>query len=299
MFSKLRVRKITILIISSKKDPAGCNIKKGLLKHSEWKEINSFEENPAYQNSIMKNIVMITIKDRTIRHENLDEQVKNQLGIQPKQAVFITRHRSKTGEPTLTTHPIGNYGKAEFGGRDKTLSPSSPRLMTELLRIIKNNSTMVKTYHKVCFEVTHHGPYMSIPTFFAEVGSSEEEWKKQAPADIIAKSLLDLFENYFYEEDLPKDIPVLVGIGGGHYAPRFSDIVFEKKASFGHMIPSYHIDAGNINGEMFEEAIRKTPGLKGVYIHKKSLKKSLVSEYKRWFKEHNISVVSSKELENL
>ncbi len=242
---------------------------------------------------------MITINDKTIRHENLEEEVKKQLDIKPKQAVFITRHRSKTGKPTLTTHPIGNFGKAEFGGKNRTVSPSSPRLMTELLQLIKKNSEEAKTYHDICFEVTHHGPYMSIPTLFTEVGSNQEEWEKQPPADIIAKSLLDLFENYFYEEDLPNDIPVFLGIGGGHYAPRFTDIVFEKKAAFGHMIPGYHIDAGNIDGEIFGEAIKKTPNLSGVYIHKKSLKKSLVTEYKKWFKDHDINVISSKELDDL
>ncbi len=293
------MRTITVLIISSNEDPAGCNIKKGLLKQTQWKEINRFEENPVYQHSNMDNLVMITINDRTIRHENLEEQVQKQLRIKPKQAVFITRHRSKTGEPTLTTHPIGNYGIAEFGGKDRTLSPSSPRLMTELLRTIKKNATNAKTYPEICFEVTHHGPHTNIPTLFAEVGSNQEEWEKQPPADIIAKSLLNLFENYFYEEDLPKDIPVLLGIGGGHYTPRFSDIVFEKKAAFGHMIPGYHIDAGNIDGEMFEKAIDATPNLYGVYIHKKSLKKSLVTEYKKWFKDHDINVISSKELEDL
>ena len=291
------MRRITVLIISSNEDPAGCNIKKGLLKKTEWKEINTFEENPVYQHQNMDELVMITINDSTIHHENLEEQVKKQLGINPKQAIFITRHRSKTGEPTLSTHPIGNYGKAEFGGKNKTLPPSSPRLMTELLRKIKKNSK--ETYHKVCFEVTHHGPYMSIPTLFTEVGSNQEEWGKQAPADIIAKSLLDLFESYSYEEELPKDIPVLLGIGGGHYAPRFTDIVLEKKAAFGHMIPGYHIDAGNIDGEMFEKAVNSTPDLYGVYIHKKSLKKSLVTEYKKWFKDHDINVISSKELDDL
>ena len=166
---------ITVLIVSSNEDPAGCNIRKGLLKQSEWREIGTFEENPVHQNESFDELIMITINDRTIRHENLEEQVKNELKIESKQAVFITRHRSKTGEPTLTTHPIGNYGIAEFGGKDKTVSPSSPRLMTELLRTIKKNATSAKTYHKVCFEVTHHGPDLTIPTLFTEVGSTEEE----------------------------------------------------------------------------------------------------------------------------
>ena len=33
---------------------------------------------------------------------------------------------------------------------------------------------------------------MNIPTIFVEVGSNEEEWKKQEPANIVAKSILEL-----------------------------------------------------------------------------------------------------------
>jgi D-aminoacyl-tRNA deacylase len=247
----------------------------------------------------MKDVVIVTINDRKITHENLEKEVEEKLGIKPKQAIFLSRHRSKTGEPTLTTHPIGNYGESQFGGKTKTLSKSSPKLMTSLLRIIKKNAEQAKLYHKVCLEVTHHGPYMTIPTLFVEVGSTEEEWKKQEPANVVAKSVLQLLDSYHYEEDFPDEMPVLVGIGGGHYAPRFTDVILEKKAAFGHMIPTYHIEAGNIDGEMFEKTLQATPNVKGVYIHRKSLKKSQVSEYKNWFQNRGISVISSKELADL
>jgi D-aminoacyl-tRNA deacylase len=171
--------------------------------------------------------------------------------------------------------------------------------MTNLIRIIKENVKKAKLYHKVCLEVTHHGPYMTIPTLFVEVGSTEEEWKKLEPAKVVAKSVLKLLESYHYEEDVSNNYTVLIGIGGGHYAPRFTDIIFEKKAAFGHMIPSYQIEEGNIDGDMFEKALQATPNVKGVYIHRKSLKKSQVSEYKNWFKNRGIPVVSSKELTNL
>lgn len=169
--------------------------------------------------------------------------------------------------------------------------------MTHLFRIIKKNAELAKTYHQICFEVTHHGPYMRIPTLFAEVGSTEEEWNKKAPAKIIGKSVIELLKQYRYEEDMPKDIPVFIGIGGGHYAPRFTDVVLEKKAAFGHMIPTYQIK--NINDEILTKALEATPNANGVYIHKKSLKKSQVTEYRKWFEEKNIPVISSKELKDL
>jgi len=290
---------MTVLIISSTIDPASANIKKSLLEQSIWDESGTFNGNAVYYHSIMKDVMIVTISDSKILHENLDKEVKDALGTEPEQAIFISRHTSKTGKPTLTVHPIGNYGKAEFGGKSKILTNTSPHLMTHLLRLLKKNAKQAKLYHKVCFEATHHGPYLDIPTLFIEVGSNEEEWKKQEPAAVVAKSVLELLDSYHYEEDFSDEMVVLLGVGGGHYAPRFTDVALEKKAAFGHMIPMYQIDAGNIDDEMFEQALQKTPNVKGAYIHKKSMKKSQVTEFKNIFEKKGIPVISSKELESL
>ena len=293
------MKNISVLIVSSNEDIASTNIKKGLLEHSKWDEIDTFFNNPVFKNSSIKDVIIVTINDSKIRHENLEKEISEKLGLKPKLAIFASRHRSKTGEPTLTTHPIGNFAEAKFGGKTKTLVESSPKLMTQLLRIINKNTQKAKLYHKVCFEVTHHGPYMNIPTIFAEVGSNEEEWKKQEPANIISKSILELLTLYLYEEEITDDIPVLIGIGGGHYAPRFTDIVLEKNVAFGHMIPTYQIDSGNIDEEIFEKTIKATPEVKGVYLHKKELKKSQVTQYKKWFEKRGIPAISSKDLVDL
>lgn len=290
---------ITVLIISSKIDSASENMKKGLLEKSLWDEIDTFNGNKAYRNSNMNDVIIVTINDNKIKHENIENEVKEKLKINPKVAIFLSRHRSKTGEPTLTTHPIGNFTEALFGGIEKTLSISSPKLMTQFLRIMKKNADKNKLYHNICFEVTHHGPYMSIPTFYIEVGSTDEEWIKQKPANILAESLLQLLEKYHYEDDFKDDIPVLVGVGGGHYAPRFTDVALEKKIAFGHMIPNYQIKKGVINEEMIEKTIKATPNFNGIYIHKKSMKKSEVTTLKNWFKEKDIKVFSSLELPTL
>ena len=293
------MRSITILIISSNLDQASKNMKKGLLEQSKWEEINIFDGNGVYRNLIMKDVIIVTINDKKITHENIEQEVEQKLKIKPRQAIFLSRHTSKTGKPTLTTHPIGNYAEARFGGKEKTLSMSSPKLMTHLLRIIKKNADMNKLYHQLCFEVTHHGPYMSIPTFFVEIGSTEEEWKKQEIANILAKSVLQLLEKYHYEDDFKEEIPVLIGFGGGHYAPRFTDVALEKNVAFGHMIPNYQIKKGVINDEMIEKTINATPNFDGMYIHRKSMKKSEVTKLKNWFKEKDINVFSSKELADL
>ncbi|MFA5103044.1 MAG: D-aminoacyl-tRNA deacylase [Candidatus Thermoplasmatota archaeon] len=287
---------MTVLIISSTEDPASTHIKNSLLEQTTWEEQGMFYQTPVFRHSAMKNLIMVTIPDKKIRHEHIDTEVQEQLHITPKVAIFLSRHRSKTGEPTLTVHPIGNFGEAQFGGQPKTLIPAAPRMMTHLLRLMKKNLQSTDLAYKVCYEVTHHGPFLKIPTLFAEVGSTEVQWQQKEPACVIATSLLELLQTYQYEEEFPKDIPVLLGLGGGHYAPRFTDIAFQRNAAFGHMIPSYHIDAGVIDWEIIQKAIQATPDLRGVYLHKKALKKSQVTSYKQLFNDHDIPILSSADL---
>jgi len=234
---------MTVLMISSTEDPASINIKNSLLEQTAWEEHGTFYNTPVFRHTTMKNLVIVTVPDKKIRHENIDNEVKEQLHLDPRIAIFLSRHRSKMEQPTLTVHPIGNYGDAEFGGQPKTLVPAAPRMMTHLLRLIKKNLQPTDLKYQVCYEVTHHGPFLKIPTLFVEVGSTEVQWQQKEPASIIATSLLELLTTYNYEEEFPKDIPVILGIGGGHYAPRFTDVAFQKKIAFGHMIPSYHIDS--------------------------------------------------------
>jgi D-aminoacyl-tRNA deacylase len=287
---------MVVLIVSSTEDPASTNMKTSLLEQTPWEEFGVFYEATAYRHATMKDVVLVTIPDRKIRHENIDTEVHDQLHLNPRIAVFLSRHRSKMEEPTLTVHPIGNYGAAEFGGQPRALIPAAPRFMAHLLRLIKKHLQTTDMQYHVCYEVTHHGPYLNIPTLFAEVGSTEHQWREKKPAEIIAVSLLELLSSCHYEQDFPTTIPVLLGIGGGHYAPRFTDVVFERNASFGHMIPTYQIDAGAINDEMMEQAMKATPNLTGVYLHKKALKKSQITEYKQWFQARDVQVVSSNEL---
>jgi D-aminoacyl-tRNA deacylase len=290
---------MTVLIISSAEDPASTHIKNSLLEQTTWEEQGIFYNTPVFRNTSMKNLVLVTIPDKKIRHENIDIEVQEQLHIEPKIAIFLSRHRSKTGEPTLTVHPIGNFSDAQFGGQPKTIVPAAPKMMTHLLRLIKKNLQSTDLDYKVCYEVTHHGPFLQIPTLFTEVGSTEVQWQQKEPASIIATSLLELLRTYQYEEDFPKDSPILLGIGGGHYAPRFTDIALQKKVAFGHMIPSYKIDEGTIDDEILEKTILATPNLTAVYLHKKDLKKSQVTYYRNWFEKKGISLISSTELPDL
>ncbi|HEX16938.1 MAG TPA: transposase [Thermoplasmatales archaeon] len=288
---------MSILILSSTEDPASTNMKRFLLENLEWNDIGEIYSNRAYR-CRDTDAFLVTINDPLIYHEEVDEEIREHLGIDFGLMIVLSRHRSKTEEPTLTTHPIGNFGKAEFGGRDKTLVKTSPRMMTQFLRLLKEEARKRKLYHRVSFEVTHHGPFVSTKTFFVEVGSNEREWNNPSAVEAVANSVKELLLNFRSEEDLPS-YPVLIGVGGGHYAPRFSDLAFEKRVAFGHMIPNYQVEAGNIDDAMIRKCIDATPGFEGVYIHRKGLKKSRAKELEMGLKEMGVRIYRSDDLEDL
>ena len=103
--------------------------------------------------------------------------------------VFLSRHKAASGRPSLTVHPIGNWGAADYGGKEGEISGATPEWMTGLLLNIRKNRI---PGYDVCFEATHHGPLLETPTMFLEIGSSESEWEKMEPAEALIKSLLEL-----------------------------------------------------------------------------------------------------------
>jgi D-aminoacyl-tRNA deacylase len=129
--------------------------------------------------------------------------------------------------------------------------------MSSLLRRLRKEADGLD--YEVTFEVTHHGPYLETPTLFIEIGSSEATWEAPEAGQAIARSLLNVQLS---------DYPVAMGIGGGHYAPRFSESSLAKKIDFGHMLPNYAFDLSD--REALADMIRR--GMEGsgasmAYVH--------------------------------
>ena len=58
---------------------------------------------------------------------------------------------------------------------------------------------------------------------------------------------------------------VAIGLGGGHYAPRFTDLALDDDTAFGHMIPDYQLK--HIDESMVQTAIDATPDVTAAYLH--------------------------------
>ena len=270
-------------IIRSMEDAASKNIIEKLLSLGEWVESHEFNGSPTYIN---EEKIIVTINDRHIFREELDAEIIDTLGIDIDVMIYASRHTAASGKKTLTVHPLGNFHDAKFGGEKETLVPAAPHLMTQALRQLAENARDITDYG-VSFEVTHHGPRLETPTFYIEIGSSESDWGDERAGEAIAKTLSSLEAvNY----------PVAIGVGGGHYAPRFSEVVLKNKISMGHMIPNYAIEG--IKNEMYTQALEKSSA-ELVYIHRKSMKKPLYRKLKQYFESLDLMVVREKDLEDL
>lgn len=270
------------LIIISKNDTASLNISRNLLGLANWTKEGEFLENPVFRKD---EFLMATIDDEHLHHNNVDKEFHESAGIEPEIVIFASRHRSESGLRSLTVHTPGNFSTAELGGKSEELVQSCPLHITSALRNLSLSGKELD--HKISFEATHHGPYLETPAFYIEIGSDESCWVEEAAGKAIAEAILAI---------KPEDEPIAVGVGGGHYAPRMTDVALESKLSFGHIVPSYALE--NIKERMLRKAIEKTPGAEYVYFHRKAMKKPQYRELKGWFEDNGLIALSQKDIES-
>jgi D-aminoacyl-tRNA deacylase len=237
-----------ILLIASDKDIASLNIKEQILNNYPFsKTEKTFEQNPIYTADINdKKVTLVTLKEESVNAQDLPDKVSN-----AKLIVFISRHSSQSGKPTLTVHAPGNFGEAELGGLPKTLSVAPAVAMQTALKVLLRYKETFCLDYEVSFECTHHGPSLSVPTMFIELGSCSAQWSDLKAAEAVAHSAMSAIANFA----VPQNSAVL-GIGGTHYNQRFTLMALVGEAAFGHMIPKYAVHL--LDSEMLSQCVEKT-----------------------------------------
>lgn len=271
------------LLVCSEPDTPSVNMKAALLRKGEWEDGGS-DGSASYL--LSERYIMMTVPGLHIYAEDADSVARKIADFD--NMVFLSRHKAVSKMPTLTVHPVGNYKTADFGGRNGTLCPASPHLMSATLRAMQDlNDTDVYT---VSFEVTHHGPFTETPAFFIEIGSDESHWGDLHAAEILTDALL--------AAEADGDNLTAIGVGGGHYAPRFSEVALSHRIDFGHMIPKYQIDGSDDDEivRMIKQASEMT-GTKVAYVHKKSLKGPEERRVRALMESEGMETVSSKDLD--
>jgi len=269
--------------VTSSEDNASMNIRARLLEKPSWTECGEFDGNPAL---VKEDFLMVQVNKIHLDEDYVDDRVKQKLGKEVEVVIFASRHRAESRIPTLTVHPIGNYSSADFGGKPGTLCKSSPQLMTSALRSLASNAKGMG--FNVSFETTHHGPSVSSPAFYIEIGSYEELWGREDAAEAIAKSVMGVKD---------EGHPVVVCAGGGHYAPRFTEVALSKKVAIGHMAANYALD--HLDENMIRQMAEKSGGAKKVYFHRKGMPKPAYRALKERFSACGLEEISSNDLEPL
>lgn len=275
------------LLVCSEADNASVNIRDRILELEDFLHEGDFDGHPVLR---LDDMVMVTIRDLHIYAEDIDMRVYEELDIKPEVIIFLSRHRAASAIPTLTVHPIGNHGDADFGGMERTLVPASPYLMTSMLRCLTKEAANLD--YLVSFEVTHHGPHLSSPAIYIEIGSDESMWDDEKAAAAIARTVLHAgVERH----------PLVIGIGGGHYAPRFTEVALTRKVSFGHMVPNYALKGSDDSStkEILLRALEKSEDASMAYIHKKSMKRSEATSLRNMLSDMGVEVVEGKDLDPL
>lgn len=279
-----------IVLLASDQDMAAMNIYSRLLEMAQWEEVAKFHDHPVLK---LGTTLLFKTSRKMLDYDGFDADiVSSGLVADPEAFIILSRHASESGKATLTAHPIGNYNDAQYGGRQKTLVPVAPRLMTEAIRRLKANASDAKLEgFDISFEATHHGPFVECPVMFIEIGSEASKWCQEAPGRVAARTVLDLLE----ATAPAQPYPVAIGMGGGHYAPRITDVALGYKISFGHIIPNHALGSD----EVVDMALRWTPGASVVYFHKKAMKGAQYRHFKDLFVARGIRAVDSEDLERL
>ncbi|BAF23502.1 D-aminoacyl-tRNA deacylase [Oryza sativa Japonica Group] len=186
-----------------------------------------------------------------VEEDDLDLRWEAATGERVSEVVLLSRHTAVSNRPALTVHPIGvphlrdGVDVPPQGGRPGWAAPPNPRIgpWLRLLRRIAADRGLVPEF-EITLEGTHHGPVTNTPTLFVEIGSTEEYWGRQDAADAVALLLwkgLGLGEEESVGNWHGNGEKVLLGIGGGHYAPRHMDIVTKDGVWVGHLLSGYSL----------------------------------------------------------
>ncbi len=269
------------MLVCSRVDPASVNLRDRLLEQGDWERTNrTFRGHAVWSQS---EAILLEVEGPSIHDEALDGDL-HALGLPLRDVWFLSKHRAESGHPSLTVHPIGNHGEAKFGGRAHTPSPAAARDMGALLRRLRHHRDAAGLPHSVTYEATHHGPLMSLPTLFVEIGSDEAWYTDRKGAEAVAGAIQDVLRG-----EGKSTGPVLVGVGGGHYAPRQTDIALAGRADFGHLVPAHALPE-DATRDVLAKAIAATPGCDAVHVHKKGLKGPQRSRVLAWCGEIGIKV---------
>ena len=247
------------LLLASKADNSSVNLHEAVVGLGGWDAPEILPHGLLIRHSTQP-VHLLLIEKLHIYADGIDIIHEKETAKTVDEVLVLSRHAAKSGLPSLTVHAIGvpgeiPHGEEGFAGGIKGIAvPPSPRFSAiySALREESSKSELADEF-EVSLETTHHGPVLTKPTLYLEIGSTESEWIRKDAAMLwaaVISRVLGLSDKspegeWFGEGD------VMIGLGGGHYAPRHSDIAIRSGLPFGHLLANYAL--------IFDEENKESP----------------------------------------
>jgi D-aminoacyl-tRNA deacylase len=277
-----------VIIIISKFDEAGMNMYNAINKIIPLNDKETLKPNESWPSGIYETQ---TPKDESFKILFIDHSQINtdylEGFLETKLVIFASKHSSKAGMKAVLVHPLGNWEESfENSGKEKSIG-------------IVNASSMYIAYHAIKkykkeeqlndfwlgLEVSHHGPTeLNVPAIFMETGGTKDEWNDLIATRVVARAILDVVDWVNTKNMEETNLPAIIGIGGGHYAPSFIKRVDNNMFCVGHMIPKHHTKG--LDKDLLKQAWDNTIAEEKMFlIDKKGISGSVRQELIRIFEE--------------
>ncbi len=218
------------LIVASRKDLAAENIRSQLL---ELYDFERTQENPEFHT--YEDIGLVSIPGGVTQ--------LTALPVDAEEVIFASRHASRTGRPTLTTHVPGEPSEYK-------LAIASPPTIKAALRELSEARDELGLSYDVSLEATHHGPTgLEVPVTFVEIGSLPQQWRDPRAGEAVARAIMAAARE-------PIEGRSAVGFGGTHYARRHTEVVLRTDVGIGHIFPKYL----SLDEKLARAALTRTKG---------------------------------------
>ena len=213
-----------------------------------------------------KNVKLHLSHNRSLLHlDNLDELYPESTAF-----VFLSKHSSESGIPTLTCHFTGNFSNSNpYGGIPRELGIAYPHLQKSYIRDITSKQSFVSEYD-IIIEATHHGPTsLKKPSVFIEIGSTQKQWTDRNAASVVCQSVVSVLTQEITGAHCKS---VGIAFGGTHYPTKLNNLLLESEFGLASIAAKHNLTA--IDGFMMKQMIsRSIEKVTHVIVDKKGLGK--------------------------
>jgi len=240
-------RSMGTLLLSSREDIASMSLLVAVRELGGWGQPEQLPHGTVFRHN-RRDVDLLLIDELHIYADDIDAAHESLTGSDVSEVLVLSRHVSVSKTPSLTLHAIGVPGETPHGDRGQAggikgrIVPPSPRFgaLFRTMSALAVDRGLDEKYD-LTMETTHHGPVLTSPTLYIEIGSTPDQWGDERAAKVWADTLSTCLglsgSNQVGSWKGSGD--VMIGLGGGHYAPRHRSVISQSDVWVGHLLANY------------------------------------------------------------